>query len=114
MPPIHRLALLGLLALAGCSSTSPSYDRGGGFTAGAQCQMQCQASYRSCMAQDQSSSSRQSSCEQQMVPAPDKRCKDIEHPELRRSCEVKAHDCTVRAPMMGCGERRDTCVSTCG
>lgn len=111
---LRRLSLVTLLVMAGCSTSSSSYGGGGGFSAGAQCQMQCQASYRSCMAEDQGIGSRQSSCEQQVAPTPDKRCKDIEHPELRRSCELKAHDCALRAPMMGCGERRDTCMSTCG
>lgn len=103
-----------LLLLAGCSTPSSSYEGGGGFSAGAQCQMQCQASHRSCMAQSDSIGSRQSSCEQQVAPTPDQRCKDVANPELRRSCELKVHDCTLRAPMMSCGERRDTCMSSCG
>ncbi|MCU1066069.1 hypothetical protein [Stenotrophomonas maltophilia] len=109
---LHRtLALASLLSLAGCSTTS-SWE-GADFSASAQCRMQCQASHRSCMAQGSTGNSA-FSCEQQVVPAPDKRCKDVAHPELRRACELKAHDCTLRAPMMSCGERRDTCMSSCG
>ncbi len=108
---LHRsLVVVFLLVLTACSTTSS--HEGAGFSAGAQCRMQCQAGYRSCMAQDTAGGSRQASCEQQV--APDRRCRDIQHPELRRSCELKAHDCTMRAPMMGCGEQRDTCVSSCG
>lgn len=113
MPLLRNFALAGLFALAGCSSTSSSYE-GADFSASAQCRMQCQASHRSCMAQADSLGSRQSSCEQQMAPAADKRCKDIANADLRRSCELKAHDCTLRQPMMSCGERRDTCMSSCG
>ncbi|MCU1127777.1 hypothetical protein JAK51_16295 [Stenotrophomonas maltophilia] len=110
---LHRfIAVAILLVLAGCSTTS-SYE-GADFSASSQCRMQCQASYRSCMAQNDSLGSRQSNCEQHVVPAPDKRCKDVANPELRRSCELKAHDCTMRAPMMSCGERRDSCMSSCG
>lgn len=109
---LHRtFALALLLILAGCSTTS-SYE-GADFSASSQCRMQCQASHRSCMAQG-STGNNSFSCEQQAVPAPDKRCKDVANPELRRACELKAHDCTVRAPMMSCGERRDTCMSSCG
>ncbi len=109
---LHRsVAAVFLLVLAGCS-TAPSYE-GADFSASAQCRMQCQASYRSCMAQDRTGNSA-FSCEQQVVPAPDKRCKDVANPELRRACELKAHDCTMRAPMMSCGEQRDTCMSSCG
>ncbi|WP_416057092.1 hypothetical protein [Stenotrophomonas maltophilia] len=110
---LHRsVAAVFLLVLAGCSTTS-SYE-GEDFSASAQCRMQCQAGYRSCMGQNDSIGGRQSNCEQQVVPAPDKRCKDVANPELRRACELKAHDCTMRAPMMSCGERRDSCMSTCG
>lgn len=110
---LHRSVVAAfLLVLAGCSSTS-SYE-GADFSASSQCRMQCQADYRSCMAQNDSIGGRQSNCEQQVVPAPDKRCKDVANPELRRACELKAHDCTMRAPMMSCGERRDSCMSTCG
>lgn len=109
---LHRsLPAVFLLVLAGCSTTS-SYE-GADFSASSQCRMQCQASYRSCMAKG-SIGSNDFSCEQQVVPAPDKRRKDVSNPELRRSCELKAHDCTMRAPMMSCGERRDTCMSSCG
>ncbi|ARZ75196.1 hypothetical protein CCR98_13790 [Stenotrophomonas sp. WZN-1] len=108
----HRSIMAGIvLALAGCS-TPASYE-GAGFSASSQCRMQCQASHRSCMAQGSTGNSA-FSCEQQVVPAPDKRCKDVANPELRRACELKAHDCTMRAPMMSCGERRDTCMSSCG
>lgn len=101
-----------VMALAGCS-TPASYE-GADFSASSQCRMQCQAGYRSCMVQGDSIGSRQSSCEQQVVPASDRRCKDVANPELRRACELKAQDCTLRAPMMSCGERRDTCMSSCG
>ena len=109
---LHRsLPAVFLLVLAGCSTTS-SYE-GADFSASSQCRMQCQASYRSCMAKG-SIGSNDFSCEQQVVPAPDKRCKDVSNPELRRSCELKAHDCTILSPMKSCGERRDTCMSSCG
>lgn len=103
--------LSAVLLLAGCS-TSPSYE-GADFSASSQCRMQCQASYRSCMARG-SIGSNDFSCEQQVVPAPDKRCKDVANPELRRSCELKTHDCAIRTPIMSCGESRDTCMSSCG
>ncbi|HDS1136048.1 TPA: hypothetical protein QDZ75_000023 [Stenotrophomonas maltophilia] len=110
---LHRFIVVGLLlALAGCRT--PSSYEGADFSASAQCHMQCQAGYRSCMAQDDSIGGRQRSCEQQAAPASDRRCKDVANPELRRACELKAHDCTLRAPMMSCGERRDTCMSSCG
>ena len=110
---LHRFIVAGvLLALAGCS-TPASYE-GADFPASAQCRVQCQAGYRSCMAQNDSLGSRQSNCEQRMVPAPDKRCKDVDNPDLRHACELKTHDCTMRAPMMSCGERRDSCMSSCG
>ena len=109
---LHRsVAAVFLLVMAGCSTTS-SYE-GADFSASSQCRMQCQADYRSCMARGSIGSS-DFSCEQQAVPAPDKRCKDVANPELRRACELKAHDCTMRAPMMSCGERRDSCMSSCG
>ncbi|MGA6149151.1 MULTISPECIES: hypothetical protein [Stenotrophomonas] len=99
------------LLLAGCASSGdPAADTG--FTAGAQCAMQCQASYRSCMATPKEIHDR--SCEQQMAPQPDKRCKDIQHPELRRSCELKAHACQQSGVQIGCEERRSSCMSGCG
>ncbi|WP_411851456.1 hypothetical protein ACLB90_02405 [Stenotrophomonas sp. LGBM10] len=97
--------------LAGCASGG-DYSADTGFNAGAQCAMQCQASYRSCMATPKDSYDR--SCEQQMAPQPDKRCKDIEHPELRRACELKAHSCQQGGVQMGCEERRAVCMSSCG
>ena len=111
--PLHRFIVVGmLLALAGCNT--PASHEGADFPASAQCRVQCQAGYRSCMAQNDSLGSRQSNCEQRMVPAPDKRCKDVDNPDLRHACELKTHDCTMRAPMMSCGERRDSCMSSCG
>ncbi|EED38909.1 hypothetical protein SSKA14_1924 [Stenotrophomonas sp. SKA14] len=110
---LHRSIMVGFMfALAGCS-TPASYE-GADFSASSQCRVQCQSGYRSCMAANGSLDSRQSNCEQQVVPAPDKRCKDVANPELRRACELKTHDCTMRAPMMSCGEQRDTCMSRCG
>ncbi|MEG0186229.1 MAG: hypothetical protein RR704_22540 [Stenotrophomonas sp.] len=109
---LHRsVAAVFLVVMAGCSTTS-SYE-GADFSASSQCRMQCQADYRSCMARG-SIGSNDFSCEQQMVPAPDKRCKDVANPELRRSCELKTHDCAIRTPIMSCGESRDTCMSRCG
>jgi len=109
---LHRsAAAVFLLVLAGCSTTS-SYE-GADFSASSQCRVQCQADYRSCMARG-SIGSNDFSCEQQMVPAPDKRCKDVANPELRRSCELKTHDCAIRTPIMSCSEGRDTCMSRCG
>ncbi len=64
---LHRsLPAVFLLVLAGCSTTS-SYE-GADFSASSQCRMQCQASYRSCMAKG-SIGSNDFSCEQQVVPA---------------------------------------------
>lgn len=61
---LHRFIVVGvLLALAGCS-TPASYE-GADFPASAQCRVQCQAGYRSCMAQNDSLGSRQNNCEQQ-------------------------------------------------
>jgi hypothetical protein len=83
---LHRFIVAGvLLALAGCS-TPASYE-GADFPASAQCRMQCQAGYRSCMAQNDSLGSRQSNCEQRMVPAPDKRCRTW----TTRTCAVPAN-----------------------
>mgnify|MGYP003578703640 CR=1 FL=1 len=81
---LHRsVAAVFLLVMAGCSTTS-SYE-GADFSASSQCRMQCQADYRSCMARGSTGNSA-FSCEQQAVPAPDKRGKDVANPELRRAC----------------------------
>jgi hypothetical protein len=108
---LHRFIVVGVL-LAGCS-TPASYE-GADFPHRRNAACSARPATAAAWRRMTLLGSRQSNCEQQVVPAPDKRCKDVDNPDLRRACELKTHDCTLRAPMMSCGERRDTCMSSCG
>ena len=107
----HLTAVLAtLLLLAGCSTTDTGYDGGVGFTASAQCTIQCQESYRRCAAEPRST--RLATCESQI--SEQSRCSQLKDAEQRRFCEASASSCADRMPELGCGEKLSQCTSTCG
>jgi hypothetical protein len=103
-------ALAMLCLLAACRSTDTGYDGGVGFTASAQCSIQCQATYRSCAAEPRST--RLLTCESQITEQ--SRCSQLKDAEQRRFCESSVSSCADRMPELGCGEKLSQCMSTCG
>ncbi|WP_313459560.1 hypothetical protein [Stenotrophomonas sp.] len=100
-----------LFSLASCRSTDTGYDGGVGFTASAQCAIQCQETYRRCAAEPRST--RLSQCESQ-VARNASRCSELKDPEQRRYCDMSANSCADRMPELGCGEQLSMCSSRCG
>ncbi len=97
-------------SLSSCRSTDTGYDGGVGFTASAQCAIQCQARYRSCAAEPRST--RVATCESQITEQ--SRCSKLKDAEQRRFCESSVSSCADRMPELGCGERLSQCMSACG
>lgn len=107
---IRVVAIAAVLLLAACRSTDTGYDGGVGFTASAQCSIQCQETYRSCAAAPRST--RLSTCESQITQRSS--CSQIKDAEQRRYCEMSASSCADRMPELGCGEQLSQCTSRCG
>ena len=108
---LFATAFAALILLAACRSTDTGYDGGTGFTASAQCTIQCQERYRSCSAAPRES--RLSKCESQAATNAS-RCSELKDAEQRRYCDMAASSCADRLPELGCGEELGQCTARCG